>query len=108
MTPQYWHRLSDYPIETFDHLLTTNLRYAFVSAQHVARRLINDGRPGAIVNISSIASGGQPLLGAYGAAQSRLGFAHSHHGDGVGAPWHTGQRFGTRHDQYAAVRPRSR
>ncbi len=72
VTPQYWHRLSDYPIETFDHLLTTNLRYAFVSAQHVARRLINDGRAGAIVNISSIASGGQPLLGAYGAAKAGL------------------------------------
>lgn len=72
VTPQYWHRLSDYPIETFDHLLTTNLRYAFVSAQHVARRLISEGRPGAFVNISSIASRGQPLLGAYGAAKAGL------------------------------------
>ncbi len=71
-TPDHWHRLRDFPIESFDHLMTTNLRYAFIACQHVADRLITDGRPGAIVNISSIASRGQPLLSAYGAAKAGL------------------------------------
>ncbi|NDH77192.1 MAG: SDR family oxidoreductase, partial [Actinobacteria bacterium] len=72
VTVPYWHRLHDYPIESFDHLLTTNLRYAFTSCQAVAARLIADARPGAMVNISSIASKGQPLLAGYGAAKAGL------------------------------------
>lgn len=72
VTVPHWHRLHDYPIESFDHLLTTNLRYAFMSCQTVAARLITDGRPGAMVNISSIASKGQPLLAGYGAAKAGL------------------------------------
>jgi 3-oxoacyl-[acyl-carrier protein] reductase len=71
-TPDHWHRLADFPIESFDHLLTTNLRYAFIACQHVAKDLIERGVPGAIVNISSIASRGQPLLSAYGAAKAGL------------------------------------
>ena len=71
-TPDHWHRLTDFPIESFDHLLTTNLRYAFIACQHVAKGLIDRGDPGAIVNISSIASRGQPLLSAYGAAKAGL------------------------------------
>jgi len=71
-TPDHWHRLIDFPIESFDHLMTTNLRYAFIACQHVAKALIERGRPGAIVNISSIASRGQPLLSAYGAAKAGL------------------------------------
>ena len=46
VTVPHWHRLHDYPIESFDHLLTTNLRYAFTSCQTVAARLIADARPG--------------------------------------------------------------
>ena len=71
-TPDHWHRLTDEPIESFDHLLTTNLRYVFVACQHVATTLIEGNRPGAMVNISSIASRGQPLLGPYGAAKAGL------------------------------------
>jgi 3-oxoacyl-[acyl-carrier protein] reductase len=71
-TPDHWHRLADFPIESFDHLLTTNLRYAFIACQHVAKDLIERSAPGAIVNISSIASRGQPLLSAYGAAKAGL------------------------------------
>jgi NAD(P)-dependent dehydrogenase (short-subunit alcohol dehydrogenase family) len=71
-TPDHWHRLTEFPIESFDHLMTTNLRYAFIACQHVAKGLIERGQPGAIVNISSIASRGQPLLSAYGAAKAGL------------------------------------
>ena len=72
VTVDHWHRLADFPIDSFDHLLTTNLRYALVSCQTVAAALIAAGRPGAMVNISSIASRGQPLLSAYGAAKAGL------------------------------------
>ena len=72
VTAEHWHRLHEYPIESFDHLLTTNLRYAFTSCQTVAARLIADGRRGSMVNISSIAAQGQPLLAAYGAAKAGL------------------------------------
>jgi len=71
-TPDYWHRLDQYPIEALDHLLTTNLRYALVSCQTVAQHLQAVGQPGAMVNISSIASRGQPLLSGYGAAKAGL------------------------------------
>ena len=72
VTVEHWHRLHDFPIDSFDHLLTTNLRYALVSCQTVAAALLAAGRPGAMVNISSIASRGQPLLSAYGAAKAGL------------------------------------
>lgn len=68
----HWHRLEEYPIDSFDRLLTTNLRYAFVVGQTVAGRLIERGEPGSMVNISSIASKGQPLLAGYGAAKAGL------------------------------------
>ncbi|NDH11789.1 MAG: SDR family NAD(P)-dependent oxidoreductase [Actinobacteria bacterium] len=54
VTVPHWHRLHDYPIESFDHLLTTNLRYAFTSCQAVAARLIADARPGAMSICSRI------------------------------------------------------
>lgn len=70
--PAHWHRLVDFDMESFDHLIATNLRYALVACSTVAKRLIEDDAPGAIVNISSIASRGQPLLSAYGAAKAGL------------------------------------
>ncbi len=71
-TPQYWHRLEDYPMASLDHLLNVNLRYALVSCQQVAKALIESEKPGSFVNISSIASRGQPLLSGYGAAKAAL------------------------------------
>ncbi|NNE75330.1 MAG: SDR family oxidoreductase [Acidimicrobiales bacterium] len=68
----YWDRLLDYPIETFDHLIATNLRYALVGCAHVARGLVDAGRPGSMVNISSIASRSAPLMAGYGAAKAGL------------------------------------
>lgn len=67
-----WHRLLDYPLESFDALVATNVRYALAVNQHVARGLVAAKKPGAIVNISSIASAGQPLLSGYGAAKAGL------------------------------------
>ncbi|MGI9604036.1 MAG: SDR family NAD(P)-dependent oxidoreductase [Acidimicrobiales bacterium] len=70
--PDHWHRLVDLPLASLDHLLTTNLRYVLVANQFVARSLIETGRGGAMVNISSVASQGQPLLAGYGAAKAGL------------------------------------
>ena len=71
-TVPHWHRLLDYPMESFDHLIDTNLRYALVSCQQVARTLVAAGDPGAMVNISSIAAASAPLLAVYGAAKAGL------------------------------------
>ncbi len=71
-TPPHWHRLLDYPQDSLDHLIDTNLRYALVSCQEVAKGLVAAGRRGSMVNISSIASRGQPLLSGYGAAKAGL------------------------------------
>ncbi|HMF03778.1 MAG TPA: glucose 1-dehydrogenase [Acidimicrobiia bacterium] len=38
----------------FDKVLAVNLRGAFLCAQHAIRHLLADGRPGAIVNVSSV------------------------------------------------------
>jgi len=46
----------DTSIETFDHLMAVNSRAPMVVAQVVARDLIARGKPGAIVNVSSLAA----------------------------------------------------
>lgn len=70
--PQHWHRLLDYPMDSFDQLIDTNLRYALVACQRVARGLVGADQPGAMVNISSVASASAPLFGVYGAAKAGL------------------------------------
>lgn len=63
----------DLPEAEWDRVLDTNLKGCFLVAQAVARRLIAAGRPGAIVNIASIA-GLHPSSGlsAYGASKAGL------------------------------------
>ena len=67
-----WHRTSEYDLDAFDRVIARNLRYAVASCREVARPLLQAGRPGSIVNISSIAARGTPLLAAYGAAKAGL------------------------------------
>jgi NAD(P)-dependent dehydrogenase (short-subunit alcohol dehydrogenase family) len=67
-----WHRLADYDMDAFDRLIGRNVRYAVVSCREVAHALIAAGRPGAIVNVSSVAARGTPLLSGYGAAKAAL------------------------------------
>ncbi len=67
-----WSRAKDYQLETFDRILSRNLRYALVSCQRVASALINCTQSGSIVNISSIATRSVPLLAGYGAAKAGL------------------------------------
>jgi len=56
----------------FDRVFAHNVRYVLVSCREVAGRLVESGRPGRIVNISSTAAKGVPLLGAYSAAKAGL------------------------------------
>jgi 3-oxoacyl-[acyl-carrier protein] reductase len=70
--PDDWHRTSEYDMDAFDRLVARNVRYAVVSCREVARRLIARELPGSIVNLSSAAARGTPLLAAYGASKAAL------------------------------------
>ncbi len=48
--------LLDTTIETFDTIMAVNCRAPLIVAQEYARALIAEGRPGAIVNVSSISA----------------------------------------------------
>lgn len=67
-----WHRAVDYDMAAFDRVVSLNLRYAVLSCREVARGLTRAGTTGSIVNISSVAARGIPLLGAYGASKAGL------------------------------------
>ncbi|HET6811393.1 MAG TPA: SDR family oxidoreductase [Acidimicrobiales bacterium] len=67
-----WFRAAEFDMDAFDRVVARNLRYAVVSCREVARGLLAAGMPGSIVNISSIAARGTPLLAAYGAAKAGL------------------------------------
>jgi NAD(P)-dependent dehydrogenase (short-subunit alcohol dehydrogenase family) len=67
-----YHPAAAYDLAAFDRVVARNLRYAVVSCREVGAALLASGDPGSIVNISSAASRGAPLLGAYAAAKSGL------------------------------------
>tara|TARA_B100000686_G_scaffold341090_1_gene417901 strand:+ start:1119 stop:1940 length:822 start_codon:yes stop_codon:yes gene_type:complete len=67
-----WSRAKDYRLETFDRILSRNLRYALVSCQRFTSALVETEQSGSIVNISSIATRAVPLLTGYGAAKAGL------------------------------------
>lgn len=67
-----WYRAAEYDMGAFDRIVARNLRYAVVSCREVASRLIASGTPGSIVNLSSVAARGTPLLAAYGASKAGL------------------------------------
>lgn len=67
-----WHRAREYDMATFDRVMARNLRYAVVSCREVASALVASGQSGSIVNISSLAARGTPLLAAYSAAKAGL------------------------------------
>jgi NAD(P)-dependent dehydrogenase (short-subunit alcohol dehydrogenase family) len=67
-----YHPAADFDMEAFDRVVSRNLRYAVVACREVARPMLEQGAPGSIVNVSSAASRGAPLLGAYAAAKSGL------------------------------------
>jgi 3-oxoacyl-[acyl-carrier protein] reductase len=54
----------------WDHVLDVNLKGSFLCAQAVARRLVDGRRPGAIVNLASVAMRGTPLGVHYSASKA--------------------------------------
>ncbi|TMK60476.1 MAG: SDR family oxidoreductase [Actinobacteria bacterium] len=67
-----YHRAAEFDMVAFDRVVARNLRYAVVACREVARALMVSGQAGSIVNISSVAARGAPLLGAYSAAKAGL------------------------------------
>jgi NAD(P)-dependent dehydrogenase (short-subunit alcohol dehydrogenase family) len=63
--------LMDVTVEDFDAVMGLNVRAAYFVAQAVARRLVESGRPGSIVNISS-------QMGHVGAARRTIYCASKH------------------------------
>jgi NAD(P)-dependent dehydrogenase (short-subunit alcohol dehydrogenase family) len=63
--------LMDVTVEHFDAIFSLNVRAAYFMAQAVARRLIEAGRPGSIINISS-------QMGHVGAARRTVYCASKH------------------------------
>ena len=63
--------LMDVKVEDFDLVMGLNVRAAFFMAQAVARRLIEAGRPGSIINVSS-------QMGHVGAARRSVYCASKH------------------------------
>lgn len=68
-----WAALVDMPADRFAAVVELNLQSAFVTTQAVARRLVDDGRAGSIVLVSSI-SGVQamPFGAPYAAAKAAI------------------------------------
>jgi len=54
----------------WDHVVDVNLKGSFLCAQAVARRLVEGRRPGAVVNIASVAMRGTPLGVHYSASKA--------------------------------------
>jgi 3-oxoacyl-[acyl-carrier protein] reductase len=67
-----WWRTAEYDLAAFDRILARNFRYAVITCRECARELIESGLSGSIVNTSSVAARGAPLLAAYGASKAGL------------------------------------
>jgi 3-oxoacyl-[acyl-carrier protein] reductase len=70
-----YHPENDYldvPPEQYDATLAVNLRVPFFAAQWVAKRLIANGLPGAIVNTASMAGRNGSTVVEYGASKAAV------------------------------------
>ncbi len=68
-----WGSVVGTPIQTFDDIVRLNLHSAYLSSQAVARHLVEQGTPGSIVHIATIAGlSSMPYGAAYGAAKAAL------------------------------------
>jgi 3-oxoacyl-[acyl-carrier protein] reductase len=73
MLPGHWASLLDYSEENLDALLRSNLKVAFLTSQAFARALSAAKRPGAIVQIATIAAlQGMPYGAGYATAKAGL------------------------------------
>lgn len=66
-------RFLDLSLEDFDAVLGVNLRATFILDQSAARLWVDGGRPGVILNVSSVsASFAQPRMAHYGASKAAI------------------------------------
>lgn len=66
-----WRPVEDYDYAVYEELFRLNMHYVFRSCQAAARRMIEGGRGGAIVNFASVSAlAGAPYCSAYGAAKA--------------------------------------
>ncbi len=69
----YQGPLMDIKWEDWDPIINVNLKGSFFALQHTARKMIESGNGGSIVNISSLAgSGGRPLYVPYAASKAAV------------------------------------
>jgi NAD(P)-dependent dehydrogenase (short-subunit alcohol dehydrogenase family) len=69
----YYKRIEHVTADEWDSVVDVNLRGSYFCAAEVARRMLESGRPGSIINISSVA-GAVPVerLGVYSATKAGL------------------------------------
>ena len=67
-----YHRAIDLELAAVDRVVARNVRYAIVTCREVGSVLLARGETGSIVNVSSPAAAGRPLLGAYSVAKAAL------------------------------------
>lgn len=67
------HSFLDMAVETFDNIIAVNLRGVFLCAQAAARRMVESGTKGVIVNIGSVTGiNGLPKRIGYGASKAAV------------------------------------
>ncbi len=73
MQPGQWGALETYGDDTFDDVISLNLRYVFLISQAVAKQMIEKGITGSIASVASVSGiAGAPYHGPYGAAKAGL------------------------------------
>lgn len=73
MQPGQWGNLESYGDDTFDAVISLNLRYVFLISQAVAKQMIDKGITGTIASVASVSGvAGAPYHGPYGAAKAGL------------------------------------
>jgi len=67
-----YRRAAELDLATVDRVVARNLGYAIVACREVGAALLARGESGSIVNVSSPAASGRPLLAAYSVAKAGL------------------------------------
>ncbi len=80
---------------SWDDTLNINLRAPYLLSRHAARRMIDAGQGGNIINITSVAgTRSAEMMSAYAASKAALDALHAHPRPGMGAGQHPRQRGG--------------
>ena len=67
-----YHRAAELDLAAVDRVIARNLRYAIVACREIGAALLERKESGSIVNVSSPAASGRPLLGPYSVAKAGL------------------------------------